>query len=92
MATFVMIGKYVAGSLAAISAARTEKAKKIIQDNGGSLKAAYALLGDSDVLLLVELPDVEKAVKVSVSLAKELGIAFSTLPAIPVEVFDKLMA
>ncbi len=91
MATFVMVGKYGAGALGAISAKRTEAAKKIIEGNGGKLQAGYATLGEDDVLLIVDLPTIEAAIKTSVALSKELGISFNTSPAVPVDVFDKLV-
>lgn len=91
MATFVMVGKYSAGALGAISAKRTEAAKQIIEGNGGKLQAGYATLGEDDVLLIVDLPTIEAAIKTSVALSKELGISFNTSPAVPVDVFDKLV-
>lgn len=91
MATFVMLGKYSSESLGSISAARTEAAKKLVEANGGKLTAAYAMLGDNDVLLIVDLPGVEAAVKTSVGLSKELGIAFTTSPAITAETFDSIV-
>jgi len=91
MSTFVMLGKYATGSLGAISAARTETAKKILASNGGKLTAGYAMLGENDVLLVVELPGMDAAIKASVALCKELGIAFKTSPAVSAEVFDKLV-
>lgn len=91
MSTFVMIGKYAADSLGAISAARTASARAIVEANGGKLKAAYALLGESDVLLIADLPGVEAAIQSSVALSKELGIAFNTSPALAAEAFDSLV-
>jgi len=91
MTTFVMVGKYSSEALGSISAARTEAARKLIESNGGKLVSAYATLGATDVLLIVELPSVEAAVKTSVALSKQLGIAFSTSPAVPADVFDSLV-
>lgn len=91
MTTFVMVGKYSADALNAISAARTEAAKKLVEANGGKITAAYALLGANDVLIIAELPNVEAAVKTSVALSKELGISFNTSPAISAEAFDALV-
>jgi uncharacterized protein with GYD domain len=91
MATYLMFGKYSIDALAKISAARTKSANAMIGDCGGVLKAAYALLGETDLVLVVEFPSTEKAMKASVSLAKQLGIAFKTEPAVSVEEFDKLI-
>ena len=45
MATFIMFGKYSMEAVKAISAKRTDKAVALIEQNGGKLKAGYALLG-----------------------------------------------
>ena len=91
MATYVMFGKYSAEGMKGISAKRSEEAKALIKKNGGELKAAYALLGNIDLLLLVHLPDMEKALATSAALAKLTGIAFTTSPAVTIDEFDKLM-
>ena len=59
--------------------------------HGGALKAGYALLGDKDLVLVVEFPGTDKAMKASVALSKLLGIGFTTAPAVSVEDFDKLI-
>jgi uncharacterized protein with GYD domain len=81
MATYLMFGKYSLNSIDAISAKRTDKTIALIKQNGGELKAAYATLGDTDVMLNVELPNTEAAMKTSVALSKQTGIAFTTCPA-----------
>ncbi len=91
MATFVMFGEYTTKSVREISAARTEKADALIVENGGSIVGGYALLGEHDLMLIAEFPSVEMAMKTSVGLAKMLGIAFTTCPAVTLEEFDKLV-
>jgi uncharacterized protein with GYD domain len=91
MATYLMFGKYSLEATKAISAKRTDKALALIKQEGGDLKAGYALLGDIDLVLIVDLPDTERAMKTSVALSKLLGISFSTVPAVNVSDFDKLM-
>ena len=90
MATYMMLGSYSQESVSKISARRTDQTKKVIEKNGGKLVAAYALLGEKDLLLIVDLPSTEQAMKTSVALSRMLGIGFSTTPAVSVEVFDKL--
>lgn len=92
MATFLMFGKYSAEAIKGITAARTKKAVTTIKKHGGEVKAMYALLGDYDLVLVVNFPGVEKAMQGSVALNKLTGIAFTTAPAVPVEEFDRLMA
>jgi uncharacterized protein with GYD domain len=91
MATFVMFGKYSQTSIKEISAERTDKATAVIKENGGEVKSGYALLGKVDLVLIVDFPGVEQAMKASVGLSKLLGIAFTTSPAVSVEEFDKLV-
>ena len=63
----------------------------LIKQNGGEFKGGYALLGDIDLVLIVDLPDTEHAMKTSAALSNLLGISFSTAPAVSVEDFDKFM-
>jgi uncharacterized protein with GYD domain len=92
MATFFLFGKYSAASIKDISAKRSQAAAETVKKLGGELKSIHALLGEHDVVMIVELPGIAEAVKCSLSLARHTGIAFTTAPAIPVEQFDKLAA
>jgi len=86
-----MFGKYTPEAIDKISATRTESANAIIGDCGGVLKAAYALLGETDIIALVEFPSIEKALKASIELGRSLGITFKTAPAVSMDEFDKLI-
>jgi uncharacterized protein with GYD domain len=92
MTTFLMFGKYSAQAMKDMSPERTKKAAGLIKQLGGEVKAMYALLGETDLLLVVNLPGVESAMKASLALGKMTGIAFTTAPAVSVEEFDKLVA
>ena len=92
MATYFMFGKYSADAVGKISADRTEKGAATIEECGGKVKAGYALLGEKDLVLIVDFPGIKEAMKASVALSKLLGIGFSTAPAVSVEEFDKLVA
>lgn len=92
MATYFMFGKYSLEGMKGISAGRTKRALALIKKHGGEFKAGYALLGDVDLVLIVEMPDTGQAMKASTDLAKLLGASFSTAPAISEKEFDKLMA
>jgi uncharacterized protein with GYD domain len=91
MATFFMFGKYNTESIKKISAKRTSQAVREIQKMGGSVHAMHVLLGEYDLLICVDLPTLEDAVKASVALAKLTGIGFTTCPAIEVEAFDRML-
>ena len=49
----------------------------------------YALLGDNDLVFIVDLPSVEQAIKTSIDLYKLTRISFSSSPAVAVEEFDQ---
>jgi uncharacterized protein with GYD domain len=91
MAMYVMFGKYSGDGIKGISAKRSDEAKALIKKNGGELKAGYALLGNVDLVLAVDLPDTQKAFATSAALSKLTGIAFTTSPAVGIDEFDKLM-
>jgi uncharacterized protein with GYD domain len=86
-----MFGKYSQESIKEISAERTDNTIALIEKHGGKLTAGYALLGDKDLVLIVDLPNTEQAMKTSVALSKMLGVGFSTSQAVTIETFDKLM-
>jgi uncharacterized protein with GYD domain len=91
MQTFFMFGKYSSDALKGISADRTKKAESVVKKSGGKVTAIYALLGEYDLVFIVNLPGTQEAVKASVALNKLTGISFTTTPAIEVEAFDKLV-
>jgi len=91
MATFFMFGKYSSEAVKKIAAKRTKDAVKLLKKFKGKVNAMYALLGENDLVFIVNLPDVKQAMKASVALNKLTGISFTTLPAVTVEEFDKMM-
>jgi uncharacterized protein with GYD domain len=91
MATYLMLGQYSEGSVKEISAKRTKDALALVKQYGGKVKDGYAMLGEQDLLLILEAKDNPTAMKISVGLSKLLGIAFTTAPAVSMEEFDKLM-
>lgn len=90
MSLYLMYGKYQTGTMEDISSERTEKAKQVIKENGGTLKAGYAVLGRSDLLFIVDFPDIADVVKTSLTMKDMFGIRFSTNGAMTIEEFDKL--
>jgi uncharacterized protein with GYD domain len=91
MATYLMFGSYSLDSIGKISAERTELANALIEENGGKVVAGYAMLGEKDLVLIVDFPGTPEAMKTSVGLSKLLGVAFTTAPAMSFEEFDELM-
>ena len=91
MATYVLLGQYTTESVKQISAKRSELAIELVKKHGGKFKDGYAMLGENDILLILEAKDVERAMKISVGLTKLLDIGFTTSPAVSTEDFDNLM-
>lgn len=91
MATYLMFGSYSLDSIGKISADRTALANALIEENGGKVVSGYAMLGEKDLVLIVDFPGTAEAMKTSVGLSKLLGVAFTTAPAMHFEEFDKLL-
>ena len=91
MSMFFMFGKYSSDSVKHISGQRTEETRKVIEELGGQVREIYALLGEYDLVLIVQFPNMTDAMKAAVMLGRQTGISFSTAAAIPVQEFDELM-
>ena len=91
MTTLIMFGNYSTESVKEISSERTDLSEKVIKKFNGRVKAGYALLGEVDLLLIVDFPNRKQAMKASVALNKLLGISFTTQPAVTFDEFDRLM-
>jgi len=92
MTTFIMFGKYSPEAVKGMSAKRTEKANQEIKKHGGNIKSMYALLGEHDLMFIVDFPGEKEVMKASCALNKLTGISFSTCPAVTVEEFDRLIS
>jgi uncharacterized protein with GYD domain len=92
MVTFFLFGSYTQDALEGINAERTKRAEEIIAGYGGRLRFVYALVGEYDIVMAADLPGVPELVQASVALTRETGIAFTSMPALPVADFDSLAA
>ncbi len=92
MATFFMFGKYSLEGLKEMSAKRTEEVVSLIKNFGGEVSSMHALLGEQDLVFILQFPGIEEAMKTSVAVSKLTGISFTTSPAVTVEDFDKMTA
>ena len=91
MAKYFMFGKYSSEALKQMSAERTEKAVSLINKFGGEVSSTYALLGEYDLVLIVDFPGLEQVMKASIALTKMTSVSFNTSPAIDIEDFDKML-
>jgi uncharacterized protein with GYD domain len=70
-----------------------QQAREIIEANGGKIIQAYVILGEYDVLTVMEVPDEKTAAKIGALIANQGSFRAETLPAIPAEEFlDSLKA
>ena len=90
MTKVLMLGKYSVEAIKGITGERTKKVVDTIEKAGGKVNLMYALLGNYDLVFVVDFPGIEEALKASVALTKLTGIGFTTSPAISVEEFDKI--
>ncbi len=86
-----MFGKYSQEALDHISAERSEKAIALLKELGAETRAGYALMGEHDLVLVVEFPDNDRAIQGSIGLSRLLGITFRTAPTVSIEAFDRLI-
>ena len=90
MQTFFFFGTYTPDAIEGIDARRTKQAEETITGFGGTLRSVYALLGEYDIVMIVDLPGVPEALQVSIALNQKTGISFSSSPALPVADFDRV--
>lgn len=91
MALYMMFGNYTRTSLAEINSSRTKEAVGLIEKVNGQVVSMYAMLGQYDIVLIVNLPGNREAMEVSVGLSQITGIQFMTGPVIPVDRFDEMI-
>ena len=91
MPIFMMFGNYTSEATKGISSGRTKAAVEIIEKHGGKVVSMYAVLGQHDLVLTLDLPDTEAAIATSADLNRLTGIAFATSPVVDVEKFDTLI-
>ena len=90
MSTFFMFGDYSAEGIREISGERTALVRKLVEAMGGKIRNIYALLGEHDLVFIVDFPTMTDAMKAAVAMGQRTGISFSTAAAMPVEQFDKI--
>ena len=91
MNTFFLLGKYSSDAIHKMSGQRTREARQLIEKLGGRTTEIYALLGEHDLIFIVEFARMTDAMKASMALGKLTGISFSTAAAIPVDEFDEMV-
>jgi uncharacterized protein with GYD domain len=71
--------------------ARSEAAKKIIEDLGGKLLNAYYCLGEYDIVAILEFPDNHAATEAASRNAALGNIVVHIMPAVPRDEWAKML-
>jgi uncharacterized protein with GYD domain len=66
---------------------RIKEVNKDVEALGGKVLDQYAVLGEYDFLSILEAPDMETIVRISVELGSRGSVRIKTLAAIPVDEF-----
>ncbi len=89
MPVYVTLWKYTRDGLMDIknTASRFEAVKKIITNHGGKLIAIYGLIGEFDVMTIMELPDKSAFATVIMKICSSGRITAESMMAIPIQEF-----
>jgi uncharacterized protein with GYD domain len=67
---------------------RQAVAKKVVESVGGSIEAFYYALGDTDLVIILDVPDSSTAAAISLTVAAAGGVRTSTTPLLTVQEMD----
>ncbi len=70
---------------------RLQEVNREIEAMGARVTAQYAVLGGYDFVNIMEAPDNETIARISVELGSRGTVQFTTLAAIPVDEFTKML-
>ena len=90
MSKFLMCGSCPPEALKEVGVGYKEKVAEVINEFKGTVDAVYSTLGEYDLIVFADLPDVESAMNISIELNKLTGITFSTSPAVELHELLKL--
>ena len=91
MATYILLSSLTDEGAETIKKrpGRIREVNKEVEALGAKIVAQYALLGPYDFLTIVEAPDNETVVRVSLELGARGSVKITTLAAIPIDDFIK---
>ena len=92
MPTYVTLWKYTRDGLMDMKNTpdRYEAVKKIISDAGGKLLSIYGLVGEYDVITIMEMPDEKVAASTILKICSKGRITSQTMTAISIDDFLKI--
>ena len=94
MPTFIMLTKLTPEGVQTVkhNPARVREVNREVEALGASVTAQWATLGEYDFVSVVEAPDTETIVRVSLELGSRGTSRYETLTAIPVDDFVGVVA
>ena len=92
MPAYVTLWKYTRDGLMDMKNTpnRYEAVKKIISDAGGKLLSIYGLVGEYDVVTIMEMPDEKVAASTILKICSKGRITSQTMTALPIDDFLKI--
>jgi uncharacterized protein with GYD domain len=90
MPQFVTLLKYSSEGFKGISEERRQEQIRLVESHGGSIIAAYGLMGEWDVLVITEFPDEKSAMRALLATCQSGIGTTQTMTAIPLEEFVTL--
>jgi uncharacterized protein with GYD domain len=92
MQTYVTLWKYTKDGLVDMNNTpdRYEAVKKIISDAGGKLISIYGLIGEYDVITIIEMPDEKVAASTIMKICSKGRISSRTMTALSIDDFLKI--
>jgi len=92
MPTYVTLWKYTKDGLTDMKKTpeRYEAVKKIISNAGGKLLSIYGLIGEYDVVTVMELPNEKAAASTMLKICAKGRITSQTMTALPIDDFLKV--
>ena len=93
MSTYVTLWKYTRDGLMDMKNTpdRYTVVKKIINDAGGKLLSIYGLIGEYDVITLMEMPDEKVAASTILKICSKGRITAQTMTALSIDDFIKIV-
>lgn len=91
MANYILLGKLTHQGITGIKDVpkRFDAFKKLVESKGGKVVAAYATFGRFDYVLIVDLPNDQAALEVTVATGSKGNVTLETCRAFPFEEFAK---
>jgi uncharacterized protein with GYD domain len=69
---------------------RFQNARSLVESKGGKIIAIYGLLGEWDLMAIMEVPDEKTAMSISMAIGKQGNISAQTMTAVSEEDFANL--